>query len=49
MVLYIDASDTILGRLASYVAKRALEGEEVIIVNCEKCIVSGNRENIFKK
>jgi len=45
----IDATDTILGRMASYVAKRVLEGEEIVIVNCEKVIVSGNKENIFKE
>lgn len=49
MTLYIDASDTILGRMASYLAKKALEGEEIIIVNCEKCVISGNRENILER
>ncbi len=49
MVIYIDASDTVVGRLASYVAKKALEGEEVVIVNCEKAVISGNKENIFER
>jgi len=37
----------ILGRLASAVAKDALLGEEVRIVNTEKVIISGKREVVF--
>jgi large subunit ribosomal protein L13 len=39
----IDATGLILGRLASFVAKRLLQGESIIIVNAEKAIVSGKR------
>ena len=35
----------ILGRLASMAAKDVLLGEEVRIVNCEKVVISGKREN----
>jgi large subunit ribosomal protein L13 len=45
----VDASDLILGRLASNVAKRMLNGEQIIIVNAEKAIITGNRENIVLK
>jgi large subunit ribosomal protein L13 len=45
----IDASDLILGRLASNVAKQILHGEKVIIVNAEKIIITGNRKNILLK
>lgn len=38
----INAEDCIAGRLASYVAKRLLKGEEIMIINAEKAIVSGN-------
>ena len=31
----IDAEDMILGRLAAVVAKRALLGENIDIINCE--------------
>ena len=48
-MVIIDAKDTILGRLASYAAKRALEGEEVKIVNAEYIVISGNKENIISK
>ena len=38
----------ILGRLATQVAKDALLGEEVKVVNCEKIMISGRKENTFK-
>jgi len=37
-----DAENQILGRLSSVIAKNLLEGEEVIVVNCEKAVLSGN-------
>jgi len=42
----IDAENAILGRLASYTAKEALKGEEIIIVNSEKAIITGRKEDI---
>ena len=42
----IDANGLILGRLASTVAKRLLEGENVIILNAEKAVISGKRQHI---
>ena len=45
----IDGKNAVLGRLASYVAKQALKGEEIVILNCEQVIVTGNRMNIKKK
>ncbi len=45
----IDADGLILGRLASKVAKMLLNGDEVIIVNAEKAIITGNRDEIFAK
>ena len=46
MTKVIDGKNAVLGRLASYVAKQALKGEEFAIVNCEDIIVTGNRTNI---
>ena len=40
--LVINGEGAILGRLASYVAKRLLEGKKVVIVNAEKIAVSGD-------
>ena len=45
----IDASDTVLGRLATEVAKKALKGEEVVVVNSERAVISGNKNYIFNK
>jgi len=39
----IDAKGLILGRMASFVAKRLLQGETIIIVNAEKAAISGKR------
>jgi large subunit ribosomal protein L13 len=40
----INGEGLILGRMCSQVAKRILNGEEVIIVNAEKVILSGKRQ-----
>jgi len=42
----IDGKNAIMGRLASYVAKEALKGEEIVILNCEYVIITGNRKDI---
>jgi large subunit ribosomal protein L13 len=47
MVAYINAEGHILGRLSTNVAKRILNGEEVVIVNAEKAIITGSRDVIF--
>jgi len=44
----IDAKGLILGRMASSVAKRLLQGETVIVVNAEKAAISGKRLQIVK-
>lgn len=41
----VNAEGLILGRMASKVAKKLLNGEEVIIVNAEKAILSGKRKS----
>lgn len=45
----IDGKNTVLGRLASYVAKEALKGEEINIINCEQVIITGNKKLIEKE
>jgi len=44
----IDASNLILGRLATYVAKMALMGNNIIIINSKDVKISGNRNNILQ-
>ena len=46
--MIINAENTVLGRLSSFAAKQVLLGNTVQIVNCEKAIITGNRDNIFK-
>lgn len=47
--IFIDAENATLGRLASYAAKQALNGKEVIIVNSEKAIITGTKDSILNK
>ena len=42
----VDASGAIVGRLASHVAKRLLDGDEIVVVNAEKAIITGRTEHI---
>ena len=48
-ITVIDASNAILGRLASIVAKRLLNGEKIAIVNAEKAVISGKFDSILEK
>jgi large subunit ribosomal protein L13 len=41
--LVISAEGLILGRMASVIAKRLLNGEKIIVVNAEKAVLSGKR------
>ncbi|MCW4051829.1 MAG: 50S ribosomal protein L13 [Candidatus Bathyarchaeota archaeon] len=45
----VDADNLILGRMATVVAKRLLQGEHVTILNAEKAVISGKRESIVKR
>lgn len=45
--MIIDGKDLVLGRLASFAARRLLEGERVTIVNAEQVVISGRREATF--
>lgn len=48
-MLLINAEGMIFGRLASYCAKRALQKDEIAIVNAEKAIITGSKEGLLKK
>ena len=49
MELYIDATNLIVGRLGTYVAKQALLGAKVKIFNSEKAIITGKKEEVLAK
>jgi large subunit ribosomal protein L13 len=44
-VTLVNADGLILGRMASVVAKKLLNGEKVIIVNAEKAVISGKKRS----
>ena len=45
--LVVDARDCILGRVASQVAERALDGERVAVVNAERAVITGNEDDVM--
>ncbi len=44
-VTFVNAEGLIVGRMCSKVAKRLLNGEEVIILNAEKAVFSGKKKS----
>jgi len=46
--IIIDGENAVLGRLASYAAKQALQGNQVKIVNSEKVVIVGKEKDIFQ-
>jgi len=43
----VDARDCIMGRVASQVAQRALDGERVAVVNAERTVITGSEEDVM--
>ena len=43
----VDARDCILGRVASQVAQRALDGERVAVVNAEDAVITGSERDVM--
>lgn len=48
-VIIVDGKGLILGRMASIIAKRLLQGEAVIVLNAEKTAISGKRLSLVKE
>jgi len=44
-ITFVNAEGLIVGRMCSKVAKRLLNGEEVIILNSEKAVFSGKKKS----
>lgn len=42
---FVNADGLIVGRMSSYVAKRLINGEQVIILNAEKAVFSGKKKS----
>ncbi|MBS3099326.1 50S ribosomal protein L13 [Candidatus Pacearchaeota archaeon] len=49
MKIVIDATGGILGRIAAYSAKQSLLGKEVIVVNCNEALITGEKNAIVEK
>lgn len=47
MVTIIDGKNAVLGRLASIVAERIMDGEEIVVVNSESIVITGERDAVF--
>jgi large subunit ribosomal protein L13 len=45
--MIVDATNMIVGRMSVHVAKAALLGEEVHVINCEKAIFSGSSDKVI--
>ena len=45
----VDASNLILGRMASYVAKKALDGRTIVVINAERAVISGTKERVVAR
>lgn len=47
--MIIDANNLILGRIAAVSAKTALKGEDINIINCEKAVIVGSKQNVLER
>jgi len=48
-MMIINGEGHILGRLASVVSKNLLEGEEIVVLNAEKIMLTGNKDWAYAK
>jgi len=44
--LVVDVSNQVAGRVASVIAKQLLQGENVVVINAEKAVLSGSRATV---
>ncbi|MEF8826677.1 MAG: 50S ribosomal protein L13 [Halapricum sp.] len=45
----VDARDCIMGRVASQVAERAMNGETIAVVNAERAVITGREGDVKEK
>ena len=48
-MIVVDATNLIVGRMATWVAKKALLGEEINIVNCENAVITGKKKSVLTR
>ncbi len=49
MEIIIDATNSVVGRLASFAAKKLLQGNKIIVVNSEQAIMTGDSKLYMEK
>ncbi len=47
--MIIDGEGLVLGRLASKVSKKLLQGEDITVLNADKIVISGTKDWAYKK
>ncbi|MEI6849842.1 MAG: 50S ribosomal protein L13 [archaeon] len=47
--IVVDVTGAILGRVCSFIAKQAMLGKKVVVVNCDEARVSGQRRMIINE
>lgn len=45
--IILNGQNEVVGRIASFAAKNALQGKEIVIINSEKTIINGSDKNII--
>ena len=48
-MVVIDGNDVVFGRTATQIAKKALAGDEIQLINAEKMIINGNPAKIVNR
>jgi large subunit ribosomal protein L13 len=46
--LYVDGTHAVLGRIASLIAKEAMIGKKIVLLNCDKIVMTGQVENTLR-
>lgn len=49
LMIIIDGEGHVLGRLASVISKNLLNGEEIVVLNAEKIMITGNKDWAYAK
>ncbi|MCE5213207.1 MAG: 50S ribosomal protein L13 [Methanobacterium sp.] len=47
--MIIDGEGLVLGRLASKVSKKLLQGEDITVLNADKIVISGNKDWAYQR
>lgn len=45
----VNAENCVLGRLATEIAKKSLSGQDIVIINADKAVISGRKEIVLRR